>query len=111
MHLQIMNKYNKVVDWKAVQEEEEAHQAVDHLHTVVGVVITAVIIVLGFTVMVVLISWLEWVGIITIITMLITVIMHAKIAGLLMQNVLPMRNKDKLILIYLLDVFWEGSFC
>ena len=86
MHFQIMNKNNKVVSWKAVEEEEA--QAVDHHHTVVvEVVVISVMVVVEFTVMEALISWLEWVGIKAIIIMLIMEIIHAKIAGLLTQNV------------------------
>ena len=69
-------------------EEEEVLQVPDH-HLVIEVVVVVitVMVVVDITVMEILISWLEWAGIKLIILMLITEIIHAKIVGLLIQNV------------------------
>lgn len=71
-----------------MEEEEEVLQVPDH-HLVIEVVVVVitVMVVVDITVMEILISWLEWAGIKLIILMLITEIIHAKIVGLLIQNV------------------------
>lgn len=68
-----------------MEEEEEAQVPADHHHTE-AIVVVIIVAAVDIMVMEIAISCLEWAGIKLIILMLITVIIHAKIAGLLIQN-------------------------